>query len=502
MGSNTNLSSTGKRRMRPFVLPLVRCRGSDGRKWTCAGAHYSSTGSWRAPGVRDEAVWAGSEPACLSTLPRVCLHSLLFRACFLHSVCAVLGAQEEAKKRAKARSGAAVEAVEAGGVENEGAVEHREGDSRDPCAQGMLLLARMAQVVADQDKHGKKRALDGDGGGCSGSADSEQDSNDRDAIFRYLTPSDLRLTPEALISTKVSHFRCNLDGCQRDYRSHTALARHRKEKHDKWPKHTSHAADEACKLQAACKEGHCGSEHVCQSEEACTGALPHCHQGMQWPPAKNSTFQCPDDACSYAAGYVQSLRYHYLRTHGNQSRYSCEKCGKSFALKSDLNRHTSSCKDGLLCECGKMFHSVQGLSTHRRIFHREDGAPHGSGLGAAVEQKQDPEAGKNRGVVKDVGGSAGAAAATTSAATAAGAAGGAAAAMTWTADASSAGDGHARGQKRCEEEGTHADEQADGHPQTSHGHSHTPGYGHVDTHGHTHEHGHGHTCQGCCEVGL
>jgi hypothetical protein len=31
--------------------------------------------------------------------------------------------------------------------------------------------------------------------------------------------------------------------------------------------------------------------------------------------------QCPDASCKYTAGYVQSLRYHYLRTHGDQLKF-------------------------------------------------------------------------------------------------------------------------------------------------------------------------------------
>jgi hypothetical protein len=31
-------------------------------------------------------------------------------------------------------------------------------------------------------------------------------------IFEFLTPSDLRLTPKALIETHISHFRCNVNG--------------------------------------------------------------------------------------------------------------------------------------------------------------------------------------------------------------------------------------------------------------------------------------------------
>lgn len=258
---------------------------------------------------------------------------------------------------------------------------------------GILLLARMAQLVdAEERRDSKKRKTAAAGGSGVGAAQGAEDGGergaggsgaenaDREVIWRYLTPSDLRLTPEALISTKVSHFRCNLNGCPRDYRSHTALARHRKEKHLEWSEHEYHSANEECSLQAECKEGHCGGEHKCSSEEACVGAMPHCHEGMQWPPEKGSVFQCPAGECKYAAGHVQSLRYHYLRTHGDQERFSCEHCGKTFALKSDLNRHVTSCVLGFMCDCGKLLRTAEGLETHRRIFHRDDGGRVGAAL--------------------------------------------------------------------------------------------------------------------------
>ena len=42
-------------------------------------------------------------------------------------------------------------------------------------------------------------------------------------------------------------------------------------------------------------------------------------------------------------------------------------------MKSDLNRHVTSCVQGFTCECGKLLRTAEGLETHRRIFHREEG---------------------------------------------------------------------------------------------------------------------------------
>jgi len=92
---------------------------------------------------------------------------------------------------------------------------------------GILLLARMAQLVdAEERRDSKKRKTAAAGGAVPGAAEGAEDGGergagsgaenaDREVIWRYLTPSDLRLTPEALVSTKVSHFRCNLNGCPR-----------------------------------------------------------------------------------------------------------------------------------------------------------------------------------------------------------------------------------------------------------------------------------------------
>jgi hypothetical protein len=38
---------------------------------------------------------------------------------------------------------------------------------------------------------------------------------DVESTFQHLTPSDVRLTRDALLRTKVAHFGCNLDGCTR-----------------------------------------------------------------------------------------------------------------------------------------------------------------------------------------------------------------------------------------------------------------------------------------------
>jgi len=93
----------------------------------------------------------------------------------------------------------------------------------------------MAHMMEEQDENSsKKRKLETSAceGGVAGGTEEENaegggegGSDGRRVIFKYLTPSDLRLTPEALVSTKVSHFRCNVNGCPRfSLISHLACA--------------------------------------------------------------------------------------------------------------------------------------------------------------------------------------------------------------------------------------------------------------------------------------
>lgn len=93
-------------------------------------------------------------------------------------------------------------------------------------AQGILLLARMAGMMERQEgRPHKQRKLPlpaGTGSAPRGAGVGEGDEDegsgsggDDKYLFKYLTPSDLRLTPEALVSTKKSHFRCNVNGCPR-----------------------------------------------------------------------------------------------------------------------------------------------------------------------------------------------------------------------------------------------------------------------------------------------
>ena len=47
---------------------------------------------------------------------------------------------------------------------------------------------------------------------CKDTAQEDYEANESTDIFEFLAPSDLRLTPQALIETHISHFRCNVNG--------------------------------------------------------------------------------------------------------------------------------------------------------------------------------------------------------------------------------------------------------------------------------------------------
>jgi len=61
----------------------------------------------------------------------------------------------------------------------------------------------------------KEDSVPGGSGAEQEGGDESEDDIERTTIFKYLTPSDLRLTADALLSTKKSHFHCNVNGCTR-----------------------------------------------------------------------------------------------------------------------------------------------------------------------------------------------------------------------------------------------------------------------------------------------
>ncbi len=122
-----------------------------------------------------------------------------------------------------------------------------------------------------------------------------------------------------------------------------------------WTSHAPHSFEEACALRKDCKTGHCGGEHECEqqarlppdgppaggdeAEPPCAGAVPHCHAGEQWPPDSKSVFRCPEPQCAHAAGQVQSLRYHYLRTHGTEVAALPAQCSEDHFISRFLHAH-------------------------------------------------------------------------------------------------------------------------------------------------------------------
>ncbi|XP_059164401.1 uncharacterized protein LOC131947266 isoform X2 [Physella acuta] len=81
-------------------------------------------------------------------------------------------------------------------------------------------------------------------------------------------------------------------------------------------------------------------------------------------------FHCPVSDCIYnsqSQRYCKSLeilRTHYMKMH-SEKKFSCKKCGKSFGLERDCQRHEKECGDTFTCpDCEKTYTNRSALIRH------------------------------------------------------------------------------------------------------------------------------------------
>lgn len=69
---------------------------------------------------------------------------------------------------------------------------------------------------------------------------------------------------------------------------------------------------------------------------------------------------CPNPDCTHhhpdrALGDLTGIKKHYGRKHG-EKKYPCEKCGKMYAVQSDMKAHLKICgTKKYTCRCGTIF---------------------------------------------------------------------------------------------------------------------------------------------------
>jgi hypothetical protein len=85
--------------------------------------------------------------------------------------------------------------------------------SEESCSRSGLSCisdasAKQSRMSTSASGQKKRKARDEEPGTGGNEADAENGLD----IFEFLAPSDLRLTPKALVETHISHFRCNVNG--------------------------------------------------------------------------------------------------------------------------------------------------------------------------------------------------------------------------------------------------------------------------------------------------
>ncbi|CAB3258679.1 unnamed protein product [Arctia plantaginis] len=81
--------------------------------------------------------------------------------------------------------------------------------------------------------------------------------------------------------------------------------------------------------------------------------------------------------CGFSSAYTGALKEHEDRVHKNTYKYTCDKCGKGFQVKTWYDQH-QNIHTGLkpfVCDiCGHAFHMEKNLTTHRWKIHPQSDA--------------------------------------------------------------------------------------------------------------------------------
>ncbi|XP_058801764.1 uncharacterized protein LOC131670294 [Phymastichus coffea] len=93
---------------------------------------------------------------------------------------------------------------------------------------------------------------------------------------------------------------------------------------------------------------------------------------------ENVRYKCPVNDCIYAANRQKSftlykyLKQHYLKVHADKN-FICTCCTKSFSTDAAKKAHIRVCGTNFICECQKIFNSLEALLTHgKRNSHKID----------------------------------------------------------------------------------------------------------------------------------